>query len=97
MSTSIVCVGKQRRDDLEAVVKHAKDDLFAKVKFICDPKVELAVGEKIHEDHKRKCKDQTGGRGLSMESHDTCMESVWTMAMTKHMQKNAPAQKRSAP
>jgi hypothetical protein len=67
------------------------------VKFIYDPKVDLAVGGKIHADCKRKCKDQTGGQGLLTESHDTCMESVWTMvAMTKHMQKNVLAQKRSA-
>jgi hypothetical protein len=31
-----VAVSKQKRDDLEAVVRHAKEDLFAKVKFICD-------------------------------------------------------------
>jgi hypothetical protein len=43
-----------------------------------------------------KCKDQMGGQGLSTETHDTHMESLWTMAMTKHMHKSALAQKRSA-
>ncbi len=96
MSNSLAGVGKQKREDLEVVIKHAKVDLFAKVKFIYDPKVDLAVGGKIYADHKRKCKDQIGGQGLSTEGHDTHMESIWTMAMTKHMQKNALAQKRSA-
>jgi hypothetical protein len=87
---------KQRRDDFEVVVKqHIEDDLFAKVKFSYD-EVDLAVGAKIHTDHKRKCKDQIGGQGLSMASHDLHMETVWTLAMTKHVQKNALAQKRSA-
>jgi hypothetical protein len=97
MSTSFAGNAKQRKDDLKVVVKYIKDDLFAKVKFIYDPKVDLAVGGKIYTDYKRKCKDQLGsGTGLSTEGHDTYMESVWTMAMTKHMQKNALAQKRSA-
>jgi hypothetical protein len=95
MSTSIA-VSKQKRDDLEVVIKYIKDDLFAKVKFIYDPKVDLAVGGKIYTDYKRKCKDQIGGQGLSTGSHDTYMEAVWTNAMTKHIQKNALAQKRSA-
>jgi hypothetical protein len=30
MSTSLAGVGRQKRDDLEVVVKHTKDDLFAK-------------------------------------------------------------------
>jgi hypothetical protein len=54
------------------------------------------VGGKICDNHKKKCKDQTGGQGLSRDSHDTHMESIWTMAMPKHVQKNALAQKRSA-
>jgi hypothetical protein len=87
---------KQRREDLEAVVKHVKDDLFAKVKFIYDPKVDLAVGGKTYVDYKSKCRNQIGARGSSVENHDTHMESIWNMAMTKHMQKNALAQKRSA-
>ncbi len=96
MSSSIA-VSKQRRDDLEVVIKYVKNDLFAKVKFIHDPKVDLAVmGGKIHKNYKRRCSDQIGGQGLSTEGHDTHMESIWTMAMTKHMQKNALAQKRSA-
>lgn len=96
MSTSIAGSNKQKRDDLEVVIKYIKDDLFAKVKFIYDPEVDLAVGGKIYTDYKRKCKDQIGSQGLSTVSHDTYMEAVWTSAMIKHIQKNALAQKRSA-
>ena len=95
MSTSI-SGNKQKREDLEIVIKYVKNDLFAKVKFIYDPKVDLAVGGKIYSDYERKCKNLIGGRGLTAESHETYMEAVWTAAMTKHIQKNGLAQKRSA-
>ncbi len=96
MSSSIA-VSKQRRDDLEVVIKYVKNDLFAKVKFIYDPKVDLAVmGGKIYKNYKRRCRDQIGGQGLTTETHDTCIEAVWTTAITKHIQKNALTQKRSA-
>jgi hypothetical protein len=80
------------RQDLKCV----KHDLFAKVKFICEPKVDLALGGKICSDCKKKSNDLTGGQSLSRESHDTHMEAVWTDGLTKHMQKNALAQKTSA-
>jgi hypothetical protein len=87
----------QKTDDLDVVIRYVKNDLFAKVKFIYDPTVDLALGGKICTDYKRKCKDLIGGRGFTTESHDTYMEAVWTTAMTKHMiQKNALAQKRSS-
>jgi hypothetical protein len=95
MSTSIAG-SKQKKDDLEVVIKYVKNDLFAKVKFIYDPKVDLAVGGKIYLDYERKCKNLIGGRGLTTESHDTYMEAVWTAAMTKHIQKIGLSQKRSA-
>ncbi len=56
-----VIVSKQKRDDLEVVIKYIKDDLFEKVKFIYDAKVDLAVEGKIYADYKRKCKDLIGG------------------------------------
>jgi hypothetical protein len=95
MSTSMAG-SKQKRDDLEVVVKYMKDDLFAKVKFIYDTKGDLAVGGKIYEDYKKKCKDKLGGQGLSVEGHGTYMEAVWTSATTSHIQRDALAQKRSA-
>jgi hypothetical protein len=95
MSNSIAG-SKQKRDDLEVVIKYVKNDLFAKVKFIYDAKVDLAVGGKIYSDYQRKCKNLIGGRGLTAESHDTYMEAVWTAAMTKHVQKISLVQKRSA-
>ena len=95
MDTTIV-VSKQKKADLEVVVKYIKEDLFAKVKFLYDPKVDLAVGGKIYADYKSKCKDQIGGQSLSRDSRDTYMEAVWTDGMTKRIQKNALAQKRSA-
>ena len=95
MSVSITG-SKQKRDDLEVVIKYVKNELFAKVKFIYDPKVDLAVGGKIYTDYESKCKDVIGGRGLTAETHETYMESVWTAALTEHIQKNALAQKRSA-
>ncbi len=52
---TLLAVSKQKREDLEAAVRCVKEDLFPKVKFIHDPKVDLAVGGKIHTDHKRKC------------------------------------------
>ena len=91
-----IAVNKQMKADLEVVVKYIKDDLFAKVKFIYDPKVDLAVGGKIYKDYERKCKDQIGGQGLARDSRDTYLENVWTNGLTKHAQKNALAQKRSA-
>jgi hypothetical protein len=49
MSNSIAG-SKQKREDLEVVIKYVKNDLFAKVKFIYDAKVDLAVGGKIYSD-----------------------------------------------
>ena len=68
MSTSIAG-SKQKKEDLEVVIKYVKNDLFAKVKFIYNPKVDLAVGGKIYTDYKRKCKNRIGGRGLTAKSH----------------------------
>jgi hypothetical protein len=96
MRTSLIGASKQNKCDLEVVIKYIKDDLFAKVKFIYDPAVDLQVGGKIYKDYRSKCKDQIGGEGLSAAGLDTYMESVWTLAMVKHIQKNALAQKRSA-
>jgi hypothetical protein len=92
-----VIVSKQKRDDLEVVIKYIKDDLFEKVKFIYDAKVDLAVEGKIYADYKRKCKNKMGLHLATGErTHDTYMEAVWSDAMTKHIQRNALAQKRSA-
>ena len=96
MTTSPTGASKQNKDDLDVVIKYIKDDLFSKVKFIYDPTVDLAVGGKIYQDYRSKCRDHIGGPGLSTANHDTYMEAVWTSAMVKHIQKNALAQKRSA-
>ena len=91
-----IAINKQKKADLEVVIRYIKDDLFPKVKFIYDPKVDLALGGKIYADYKRRCKDQIGGQGVLRENRDTYMEAVWTDGLTKHIQKNALAQKRSA-
>jgi hypothetical protein len=98
MSTTNTGISKQKKHDLEVVVKYIMDDLFAEVKFLYDPIVDLAVlGGKIYKDYKSKCKEQIGsGQGLLVLSQDTYMEMVWTMVMTKHIQNTALAQKRSA-
>ncbi len=94
---TLLAVNKQKREDLEVVVRYVKEDLFPKVKFIYDPKVDLAVGGKIYTDYKRKCKNKMGLHLATGErTHDTYMEAVWSDAMTKHIQRNALAQKRSA-
>jgi hypothetical protein len=88
---------RQEKADLEAVVRYVKNDLFTKVKFLYDPKADLAVGGIIYSHYKEKCKNVlVGNRGLVGESRNTYMQAVWSMAMTKQMQKNALAQKRSA-
>jgi hypothetical protein len=94
MSTSMAS-SQQRRAEMEVVIKYIKDDLFARVKFLYDAS-DLAVGGKIYEDYLKKCRDKLGGRVLNEVGRDTYMEAVWTTAMTKHIQKNALAQKRSA-
>ena len=94
--TAQIAVSKQKRDNMDVVIEYTKEDLFAKVKFIYDPKVDLAVGGKIYSDYKRKCKDQLGGQGLATVSCNPYVEAVWNDAITKHIQKNALAQKRSA-
>jgi hypothetical protein len=91
-----VAVGEQKSDDLEALVRHVKEDMFAKVKFICDQKADLAVEGAIHNDHKRKCKDKIGGQDPRAVMQNAHLHGVWTDALTKHMQKNAQAQQRSA-
>jgi hypothetical protein len=35
-----IAVSKQKKANLEVVIKHAKDDLFAKAKLIFEPKVD---------------------------------------------------------
>jgi hypothetical protein len=86
-------MAKQRKADLEVVISYIKEDLFPKVKFIYDPKVDLALEGKIFADYKKKCKNQLGGVG---QNRDQYMEVVWTDALTKQIQKNALATKRSA-
>jgi hypothetical protein len=93
MEPHAIAMSKQRKANLEAVVKHAKEDLFPKVKHIYDPKVDLALEGKIFADCKKKCKDQLGGLDQNRDKH---MEAVWTDALTKQTQKNALATKRSA-
>ena len=87
---------KQRRHDLEVVVRYVKEDLFANVKFIYDPKLDLAVGGRIYQDHKTKCCSQLGTDLQTTAHRDLHLKGVWTDALTKHTQKNALAQKRSA-
>ena len=87
---------KQRRHDLEVVVRHVKEDLLANVKFIYDPKLDLAVGGRICQDHKTKCCSQLGTDLQTTAHRDLHLKGVWTDALTKHTQKNALAQKRSA-
>ena len=45
--SSAMADSRQKEDELDVVIKYIKDDLFAKVKFIYDPKVDLKVGGKI--------------------------------------------------
>jgi hypothetical protein len=85
-----IATGKQKREDLEVVARHAKEDLFVNVKFICDQRVELAVGGRIHQDKKIKCKDQLGSH-LPPSHWFMHLKGVWTDALTKHAQKNALA------
>ena len=49
-----IAVNKQKRDNLEVVIKYIKEDIFAKVKCINDPKVHWAVGGKLYSDYKIK-------------------------------------------
>jgi hypothetical protein len=87
---------KQRREDLEVVIGHVKEDLFPNVKFLCEPKLDLAVGGKIHRDHKVKCKRQLAAHITTTTNRDLHLQGIWTDALTKHEQKNALSQKRSA-
>ena len=94
---SSVLEARQRKDDLEVIVTYIKMDLYPKVKFIYDVKKDLVVGGPIYNHYKDKCKNKIGiGRTRNEASQETYMESVWTLAMTKHLQRNALSQKRSA-
>ena len=95
MSTS-QANAKQKEDDLGLIVKYIKNDLYPKVKFIYDAKVDLAVGGKIYRDYLNRCRDRIGGRSLTDQSRNDYMEALWTTGMTTHLQKNALAAKRSA-
>jgi hypothetical protein len=53
MLTSIAG-SKQKGDDLEVVIRYVKNDLFAKVKFIYDPKIDLAEWEEIFTQNTRE-------------------------------------------
>ena len=94
METEVAC-SRQRRDDLEVVVRYVKEVLFERVKFIYDPKEDLAVNGKIYKDYRIRCKDQLGSH-LPLLHWEMHLKGVWTDALTKHMQKNALAAKRSA-
>jgi hypothetical protein len=96
MATPEDVLRKQKKADEEVVIKYIKDDLFAKVKFIYGETTDLMIGGKIYKDYKDKCKGRIGGSELTTQNHDTYLEGVWTAAMTKHLQKQALAQKRSA-
>ena len=57
---------------------------------------DLAVSGKIYNDFKATCKDRIGGRCITEPNRETYMETIWTIAANKHLQKNALSQKRSA-
>jgi hypothetical protein len=61
-----------------------------------NPKIDLAVGGKIYHDYLNKCEDRIGGRSLTDQNYNDYMKALWTTGMTKHLQKNALAAKRSA-
>jgi hypothetical protein len=86
----------QRREDLEVVIGHVKAELFPNVKFLHEPKLDLAVDGKIYRDHKVKCERQLAAHITTTTNRDLHLQGIWTDALTKHAQKNALAQKRSA-
>jgi hypothetical protein len=86
----------QRREDLEVVIRHVKEDLFPNVKFLYEPKLDLAVGGKIYRDYKVKCERQLAAHIATTTNRDLHLQGIWTDPLTKHAQKNALAQKRSA-
>ena len=88
-------LNRQKKGNKDVVVKYIKEDLFPEVKFLYAPD-DLAVGGQIYMDYKNKCKNQIGEAGLNAASHKTYMEAVWNASLTKQIQKNALAQKRSA-
>ena len=91
-----IAVTRQMGDDIEVVVKYVKNDLYEKVKFIYDPKVDLAVNGLIYTHYKSKCSGVLGNRTVGPEAKETYLQNVWTTAMTRNVQKNALAMKRSA-
>ena len=94
--TSILTERRQREEDLDVVVRYIKEDLFAKVKFLYDPKADLAVDGRIYKDYKSKCTNKVGGSGSATGEHLVYVEGIWVTAITMHLQKTALAQKRSA-
>jgi len=95
--TTLITASNQKKEDEKVIIEYIKDELFAKVKFIYGEKEDLAVEGLIYEDYKKRCKHRIGRTGMMAGvNHDTYMESCWTLAMSKHVQKHALAQKRSA-
>ena len=96
MSTNSSDNSRQNAEDLVLLVHYIKNDLYPKVKFIYNPEVDLAVTGKIYNDFKTNCKGRIGGRCITEPNRETYMETIWTIAANKHLQKNALFQKRSA-
>jgi hypothetical protein len=86
----------QRREDLEVVIRCVEEDLFPNVKFLYEPKLDLAVGGKFYRDYKVKCERQLAAHITTTTNRDLHLQGIWTDALTKHTPKNALAQKRSA-
>jgi hypothetical protein len=87
---------RQKAEDLDLIVRYVKKNLFPKVKLIYDQKVDLIVGGHIYKDFKHKCNDRVRSWSLTEENRDIYIEALWTTSVTKHLQKSALSQKRSA-
>ena len=89
---------QHKKNDIVTLATYVKKDLYPKVKFFYDEKVELKVGGQIYNDYWEKCKNQMqGGARLGSDLLlDTYMESIWNQGLTEKTQRKALSARRSA-
>ena len=76
-----------RSDDLSILARWVRKELFAKVKFLYNPEVDLRLDKALFKMFVRDCKDRLVGlklnAGSSSEYRRLYVESLWTEATKK--------------
>jgi hypothetical protein len=86
---------REKKADMEVIVKYIKNDIYPKVKFCYKVQEALMVGGLIYNDFEESCKGQTGDHNMTGETRAIYMEAAWNACLRHYVQKRALSSKRS--